>query len=129
MVLVKMLMNIDLPKMGELLVMTAVTISPSQREVSPAEQLCRSPRLVSASVPPRDGGVWSRKPPPDFFQVKMLHIGEDGHLGPTGRPSRQGGVPWEGGRAPTLEARQWPLSWISFARYFLYFPKKCSLSF
>ena len=81
MVLVKMLMKIALPKMGELLVMTAVTISPSRREVSPAEQLCRSPRLVSASVPPRDGGVWSRKPPYDFFQVKTPHIGEDGHRG------------------------------------------------
>ena len=49
MVLVKMLMKVALPKMGELLVMTTVTISPSRREVSPAEQLCRSPRLV----PPR----------------------------------------------------------------------------
>ena len=46
MVLVKMLMKIALPKMGELLVMTAVMISPSRREVSPTEQLCRSPRLV-----------------------------------------------------------------------------------
>ena len=49
MVLVKMLMEISLPKMGELLVMMMTMISPSQREVSPAEQLCRSPRLV----PPR----------------------------------------------------------------------------
>ena len=42
-----MLMEIILPKMGELLVMTM--ISPSGREVSPAEQLHQSPRLV----PPR----------------------------------------------------------------------------
>ena len=49
MVLVKMLMEIDpLPMIG-LLVMTMVMISPSWREVSPAEQLRRSPRLV----PPR----------------------------------------------------------------------------
>ena len=49
MVLVKMLMEIDpLPMRGSL-VMTLVMISPSQREVSPAEQLCQSPRLV----PPR----------------------------------------------------------------------------
>uniref|UniRef100_N1R0K8 Cytokinin-O-glucosyltransferase 2 n=1 Tax=Aegilops tauschii TaxID=37682 RepID=N1R0K8_AEGTA len=33
--------------------MTMVMISPSRREVSPAEQLCRSPRLV----PPRTFGV------------------------------------------------------------------------
>ena len=99
MVLVKMLMKITLPKMGELLVMTAVTISPSRREVSPAEQLCQSPRLVSASVPPRDSGVWSRKPPYDFFQVKTPHIGEYGHRGPSGWPTRQGGAQGRGGGA------------------------------
>ena len=49
MVLVKMLMEIDpLPMRGSLL-MTMVVISPSHREVSPVEQLHRSPRLV----PPR----------------------------------------------------------------------------
>ena len=49
MVLVKMLMEIDpLPMRGSLVV-TMVMISPSQREVSPAEQLRRSPGLV----PPR----------------------------------------------------------------------------
>ena len=42
MVLVKMLMEIDpLSMRGSM-----VTISPSQRDVSPAEQLRRSPRLV-----------------------------------------------------------------------------------
>ena len=49
MVLVKMLMEIDPLLMTGLLVMTMVMISPSRREVSPAEQLRRSPRLV----PPR----------------------------------------------------------------------------
>ena len=49
MVLVKMLVEIDpLPIRGSL-VMKMVMISPSRREVSPAEQLCRSSRLV----PPR----------------------------------------------------------------------------
>ena len=46
MVLVKMLMEIDpLPMRGSM-VMTMMTISPSRRDVSPAEQLRRSPRLV-----------------------------------------------------------------------------------
>ena len=49
MVLVKMLMEIDPLPMRGLLVMTLVMIFPSQREVSPAEQLRQSPRLV----PPR----------------------------------------------------------------------------
>ena len=49
MVLVKMLMEIDpLPMRGSLMMMS-VMISPSRREVSPAEQLRRSPRLI----PPR----------------------------------------------------------------------------
>ena len=49
MVLVKMLMEIDRLPMRGSLVMTMVMISPSRREVSSAEQLCRSSRLV----PPR----------------------------------------------------------------------------
>ena len=49
MVLVKMLMEIDPLLMRGSLVMTLVMISPSRREVSPAEQLRQSPRLV----PPR----------------------------------------------------------------------------
>ena len=57
------------------LVMTMVMISPSRREVSPAEQLRRSPRLV----PPHGGGVLSRKLAYDFFQGKSLHIAEDWH--------------------------------------------------
>ena len=49
MVLVKMLMEIDpLPMRGSL-VMTLVMTSPFRREVSPAEQLRQSPRLI----PPR----------------------------------------------------------------------------
>ena len=48
MVLVKMWMEIDpLPMRGSL-VMTLVMISPSLREVSPAEQLRQSPRLIPA---------------------------------------------------------------------------------
>ena len=49
MVLVKMLMEIEPLPMGGSLMMTMVMISPSRWEVSLAEQLSRSPRLV----PPR----------------------------------------------------------------------------
>ena len=49
MVLVKMLMDIDPFPMRGSLMMTMVMIPPSRREVSPEEQLCRSPRMV----PPR----------------------------------------------------------------------------
>ena len=70
MVLVKMLMEIDpLPLRGSLM-MTMVMISPSWRDVSPAEQLCRSPRLV----PPRFCLVAAEIRPESllmiFFRVK-----------------------------------------------------------
>ena len=65
MVLVKMLMEIDpLPMRGSL-VMTMVMISPSRREVSPVEQLRRSPRLV----PPRFRLVAA-----EFHLVSLLMI-------------------------------------------------------
>ena len=70
MVLVKMFMDIDpLPMRGSL-VMTLVMISPSQREVSLAKQLRRSPRLV----PPRGGGVLFHELAYDFFLHERLHI-------------------------------------------------------
>jgi len=46
MVLVKMLMEIDPLPMRGLMVMMMVMVSPSRRDVSPAEQLRQSPRLV-----------------------------------------------------------------------------------
>ena len=93
MVLVKMLMEIDPLPMGGSLVMTMVMISPSRREVSLAEQLRRSPRLV----PPRGGGVSSRELAYDFFLHERPHIAEDGHRRATRGPTRQGARP--GGRA------------------------------
>ena len=46
MVLVKMLMEIALPKMGELLVMMMTMISHSRREVPPAESLRRRAKVL-----------------------------------------------------------------------------------
>ena len=46
MVLVKMLMDIALPKMGELLVMMMTMISPSGREVPPTVSLCRRAKVL-----------------------------------------------------------------------------------
>ena len=87
MVLVKMLMEIDpLPMRGSL-VMTLVMISPSWREVSPAEQLHQSPRLiptrfrlVAAEFSPRR---WLM-----IFPIESLHIAEDGHRRATRGPTR-----------------------------------------
>ena len=90
MVLVKMLMEIDpLPMRGSL-VMTMVMISPSRREVSPAEQLRWSPRLV----PPRFCLVAAESHPESlltiFFLDERLHIAKDGHRRATRGPTRQG---------------------------------------
>ena len=125
MVLVKMLMEIKpLPMRGSL-VMTMAMISPSRREVSPAEQLCRSPRLV----PPRGGGVSSLKLAYDFFLDERPHIEEDGHRRTTREPTRQGARP--GGRAwpPTLVDGGWAPFGTFFAQYFLYIPKLTSVEF
>ena len=68
--LVKMLMEIHPLLMRGSLVMMMVIISPSQREVSPVEQLRRSPRLV----PPRFSLVAAESRPVIlvmiFFRVK-----------------------------------------------------------
>ena len=65
MVLVKVLMEIDpLPMIGSLVV-TMAMISPSRREVSPAEQLCRSPRLV----PPRFRLVAAESRPESLLMI------------------------------------------------------------
>ena len=115
----KMLMEIDPLPMRGLMVMTMAMISPSQRDVSPADQLCRSPRLV----PPRGGGVSSRKLAYDFFQGKRLHIAEDGHRRPARGPTRQGCA--QGGRArppPSWPGCGPPLVFSSLS-IFYYFQK------
>ena len=65
MVLVKMLMEIDPLLTRGLMMMMMVMISPSRREVSPAEQLCRSPRLV----PPRFRLVAAEFLPVSFLMI------------------------------------------------------------
>ena len=65
MVLVKMLMEIDPLSMRGSLVMTLVMITPSRREVSPAEQVCRSPRLI----PPRFRLVAAESRPESLLMI------------------------------------------------------------
>ena len=105
MLLVKMLMEIDPLSMRASLVMTMASISPSRREVSPAEQLRRSPRLVL----PHGGGVLSRELAYDFFLDERLHIAKDGHQRAAKGPIWHGGAPRGVGCAPTLVARWGPL--------------------
>ena len=78
MVLLKMLMEIALPKMGELLMMTMTMISPSRREVPPAESL----RWRAKVLLPKfclEMAVLRPKSLLLIFQVKMTYILEEGH--------------------------------------------------
>ena len=128
MVLVKMLMEIDpLPMRGSL-VMTMVMISPSRREVSSAEQLHQSPRLV----PP-----WFRLVAAEFRPRRWLmnfshqktsysrRWQPEGHQG----GHEVGGAPRGVGHAPTLVGRVWPPWWTSRAWYFLYILKTSCVKF
>ena len=69
--------------------MTMAMISPSRREVSPAEQLCRSPRLV----PPRFRLVAAESRPESLLMILLEQKMGTGGLpgGPQGRGVRPGG--------------------------------------
>ena len=67
MVLLKMLMEIALPKMGELLVMMMMMISPSKREVPPAESLRRREKVSCPSSASRQ-----RRSVPKVFSLFFL---------------------------------------------------------
>ena len=84
----KMLMEIDpLPMRGSL-VMTLVMICPSRREVSLAEQLRQSPRLVPPRFRLMAAEIRPVSFPTIFFLGKSPHIAEDGHRGGTRGPWR-----------------------------------------
>ena len=70
------------------LVMMMAMISPSGREVSPAEQRRESPYIGSAKVLPRGGGVSSEKMDYYFLPIERLHIAEDGHRRAPRGPTR-----------------------------------------
>ena len=93
MVLVKMLMEIDPLSMRGSSLMTMATISPSRRDVSPADQLRWSTRLVL----PRFHLVAAVSRPESllmiFSQGKRLHIAEDGHRRPASEPTTSVGAP------------------------------------
>ena len=64
--MVKMLMEIALPKMGELLVMMMTMISPSGREVPPAESLRRRAKVLLPKFR-LEAAVFHPKSPPFIF--------------------------------------------------------------
>ena len=79
MVLLKMLVEIALPKMGDLLVMVMTMISPSGREVPSAESLHRRAKLLLPKFRLEAVMLHPESPILIFFYVKMTYILEDGH--------------------------------------------------
>ena len=71
MVLVKMLMEIALPKMGELLVMMMTMISPSGREVPPAESLRRRAKVLLPKFRLEMTALCPESPPLIYFRSKL----------------------------------------------------------
>ena len=67
MMLLKMLMDIALPKMGELLVMMITMISPSGREVPPAESLHRRAEVLLPKFHLETAVLHLESPPLFFF--------------------------------------------------------------
>ena len=122
MVLVEMLMEIDPLSIRGSMVMTMAMISHSRRDVSPAEQLRWSPRLVLPRFRLETAALHPESFLMIFFQGKRHHISEDGRRGPARGPTRQGARPHPRGRwvAP---------SGTSFAQYFLYIMKIIPVEF
>ena len=120
--MLKMLMEIGLPKMRGLLVVTMAMISPSRREVSQAEQLCRSPRLV----PPRFRLVAVALRPESLL---MTFSGQKISYSQRWAPEACQGAHETGERAPTLLDGGWPPSSAFFTQYFLYIPKLTFVEF
>ena len=118
----KMLMEIGPLPMRGALVMAMVMISPSRREVSLAEQLCRSPRLV----PPRFRLMVAESHPESllliFLRTKDFIYQMMGTGGPTGGPRGRGraqGV----GRAPHPRGQGVGPLWYFFRSVFFIISK------
>ena len=69
MVLLKMLMEIALPKMGELVMMMTM-ISPSGREVPPMESLCRRAKVLLPKFRLEAAALHPESPPLIFSRSK-----------------------------------------------------------
>ena len=81
MVLLKMLMEIALPKMGELLVMMMTMISPCRREVPPAELLHRRAKVLLRKFRLETAAHHPESPPLIFSRSKCQKRGTGGGLG------------------------------------------------
>ena len=77
MVLLKISMEIALPKMGELLVMMMTMIPPSGREVPPAELLCLRAKVLLPKFRLETAAL--RPESPLLIFSRSTYVPEDGH--------------------------------------------------
>ena len=127
--MLKTLMEIALPKMRGLLVMTMASISPSGREVPPTKSLRWRAKVLLPKFRLETAALHPKSPPIIFFKIKMTYIPEDGHRrwakegtthqGAPGGPS----VPW------CLVLTRVAPSGSYLPQYFLYIRKQFSINF
>ena len=86
MVLLKMLMEIALPKMGELLVMMMTMISPFGGEVPLAESLRRRAKVLLPKFHLETAALCLESPPLNYFRSKLLIYQK---MGTGGGPRRE----------------------------------------
>src|SRR3954464_10436517 len=105
MVLLKMLVEIALPKTGELLVMMMTLISPSGREVPPAESLRRRAKVLLSKFCLETAALRPESLLLIFSRSKWLIYQKMGTGGGPRRPqptrARQGGLARPGGLCPS----------------------------
>src|SRR3989337_3062969 len=96
MVLLKRLMKITPPKMGELLEMMMTMVSPSGREVPPAESARRRAKVLLPKFHLETAALRPESPLPNFFRSEGLIYQKEGTGGGLGWPPptrpRQGGL-------------------------------------
>ena len=123
MVLLKMLMEIALPMMGELLVMMMTMISPSGREVPPAESLHRRAKVLLPKFRLKKAVLRPESPLLNFFlgqnDLYTRRWAPEVGLGEHNPP----GHAWGGWRALVSHGHLAAPSGNSFLQYFLFIPK------
>ena len=122
MVLLKMLMDIALPKMGELLAMMMTMISPSRREVPPAESLPWRAKVLLPKFCLETAALHPESPLFIFFLVKMTYIPEEGHRRWAEEGTTHQGAPRLPGAPRWVVPTWWAPSGTYWLQYFLYIP-------
>ena len=114
-----MLMEIALPKMGELFVMMMTMISLSGREVPPAESLRRRAKVLLPKFCLETAALRPESLLLIFFSVKMTYVLEDGHRRCAEEATTHQGAPGGPGAPRWVVPTWWPPSGTYLLQYLL----------